>query len=66
LDGAGIYARRFGPDFYVYELDDNKAAELARTAIPATIRETIETVKLLNVHELTGYGMKPGDVKQDV
>ena len=50
--------------FYVYELDDNKAADLARTAIPATIGETIETVKLLNVHELTGYGMKPGDVKQ--
>jgi hypothetical protein len=52
--------------FYVYELDDNKAAELARTAIPATIGETIEAVKLLNIHELTGYGMKPGDVKQYV
>ena len=50
--------------FYVYELDDNKAAELARSAIAATIGEAIETVKLLNVHELTGYGMKPGDVKQ--
>jgi hypothetical protein len=50
--------------FYVYELDDNKAADLARTAIPATIGETIEAVKLLNVHELSGYGMKPGDVKQ--
>jgi hypothetical protein len=41
-----------------------KAAELARTAIAATIGETIETVRLLNIHELTGYGMKPGDVKQ--
>jgi len=50
--------------FYIYELDDNKAAELARSAIAATIGETIETVKLLSVHELTGFGMKPGDVKQ--
>jgi hypothetical protein len=52
--------------FYVYELDDNKAAELARTAIAATIGETVETVKLLNIQELTDYGMKPGDVKQYV
>jgi len=50
--------------FYVYELDDNKAAELAKIAIAATVGETVETVKLLNLHELTGYGMKPGDVKQ--
>lgn len=52
--------------YYVYELDDNKAAELARAAIAATIGETIETVRLLNIHELEGYGMKPGDVKQYV
>jgi hypothetical protein len=52
--------------FYVYELDDSKAAELARTAIAATVGETIETVRLLHIHELTGYGMKPGDVKQYV
>jgi hypothetical protein len=52
--------------FYVYELDDNKAAELAKTAIAATIGETLEAVKLLNIHELTDYGMKPGDVKQYV
>jgi hypothetical protein len=50
--------------FYVYELDDNKAADLAKTAIAATIGETVETVKLLSVHELAGRGMKPGDVKQ--
>ena len=50
--------------FYVYELDDNKAAELAKIATAATVGETIEKVKLLNLHELTGYGMKPGDVKQ--
>jgi len=52
--------------FYVFELDDNRAAKLARTAIPTTIGETIETVRLLNIHELTDYGMKPGDVKQYV
>jgi len=52
--------------FYVYELDDSIAAELARKAIAATIGETIETVRLLYIHELTDYGMKPGDVKQYV
>jgi len=52
--------------FYVYELDDNKAAELAKTAMAAIIGETVETVKLLSIHELAGYGMKPGDVKQYV
>ena len=55
-----------GRTFYVYELEDNKAAELARKAIAATVGETIDTVKLLNIDELTGYGMKPGDVKQYV
>ena len=49
-----------------YDLEDNKAAELARKAIAATIGETIEAVKLLNIHELTGYGMRPGDEKQYV
>jgi hypothetical protein len=54
----------FVQTFYVYELDDNQAAEFARRVIGATIGETVETVRLLNVHELTDYGMKPGDVKQ--
>ena len=57
---------RLDRTFYVYELEDNKAAELARKAIAVTLGETIDTVKLLNIHELTGYGMKPGDVKQYV
>jgi hypothetical protein len=52
--------------FYIYELDDDKAAELARNAIAATIGETIEAVKLLNIQELQGHGLKPGDVKQIV
>jgi hypothetical protein len=52
--------------FYVYELEDNKAAELARKAIDVTLGETIDTVKLLNIHELSSCGMKPGDVKQYV
>jgi hypothetical protein len=54
----------FVQTFYVYELDDNQAAEFAKRAIGATIGETVEAVRLLNVHELTDYGMKPGDVKQ--
>jgi hypothetical protein len=51
---------------YVYELDDAKAAELAKRAIAATLGETVETVKLLSIHELAAHGMKPGDVKQYV
>jgi hypothetical protein len=50
--------------FYVYELDDNKAAELAKIAIAATNGEMLEAVKLLNIHELEGHGLKPGDVRQ--
>jgi hypothetical protein len=34
--------------------------------IPATLGEVIEAVRLLNIHELTDYGMKPGEVKQYV
>jgi hypothetical protein len=52
--------------FYVYEPDGNKAADLAKTAIAATIGETVETVKLLSIHELATHGVKPGDVKQYV
>ena len=50
--------------FYVYELDDKKAAALARTAIAATNGEMVDAVKLLNIQELEGHGLKPGDVKQ--
>lgn len=56
----------FARTFYVYELEDNKAAELVKKAIAVNVGETIEAVKLLNIHELTGHGMKPGDVKQYV
>jgi hypothetical protein len=59
---AGGLARTF----YVYELEDSRAAELARKAISITVGETIETVKLLNIHELTRHGLKPGEVKQYV
>ena len=47
--------------FKVYELDEQKAVELAR-AYGATGWAT--AVKKLNVHELTGDNMQPGDVKQ--
>ena len=50
--------------FYVYELDDKKAAALARTAIAATNGQMVDAVKLLNIQELEGHGLKPGDVKQ--
>jgi hypothetical protein len=47
--------------FKVYELDEEKAIELAR-AYGATGKA--RAVKKLNVHEFTGDGMQPGDVKQ--
>jgi hypothetical protein len=47
--------------FKVYELDEQQAVELAR-AYGATGRA--RAVKRLNVHELTGDNMEPGQVKQ--
>jgi hypothetical protein len=47
--------------FKVYELDEEKAVELAR-AYGATNRA--RAVKKLNVHEFTADDMRPGDVKQ--
>jgi hypothetical protein len=47
--------------FKVYELDEEKAVELAR-AYGATGKA--RAVKKLNVHEFTSDGMQPGDVKQ--
>jgi hypothetical protein len=47
--------------FKVYELDEEKAVELAR-AYGATNRA--KAMKKLTVQELTGDDMRPGDVKQ--
>jgi hypothetical protein len=47
--------------FKVYELDEEKAVELAR-AYGAT--RNARAVKKLNVHEFIGDDMRPGDVKQ--
>jgi hypothetical protein len=47
--------------FKVYELDEEKAVELAR-AYGAT--GSARAMKSLNVHEFTGDDMQPGDVKQ--
>jgi len=50
--------------YYVYDLDKSKAVERVETEYSIGKGETCEAVKQLNVHELTGYGMKPGEVKQ--
>ncbi len=47
--------------FKVYELNRQKAVELARV-YGATGKA--KAVKEINVHELTGADMRPGDVKQ--
>jgi hypothetical protein len=47
--------------FKVYELDEEKAVELAR-AYGAS--RAAKAVKKLNVHEFAGADMRPGDVKE--
>jgi hypothetical protein len=49
---------------YVYELDWAKAKELANAKAPVANGATVEAVGPVNVHSLTGLGMKPGDVLQ--
>jgi hypothetical protein len=49
-------------NFYVYEIDRAKAIALASTKIPVTDAETIKVVGQVNTTELTGYGLRPGDV----
>jgi hypothetical protein len=53
-------SRHLPRDFYVYEPDKDRAVELVKVDPD----ETVEVLKALNVHELTGFGMKPGEVKQ--
>ena len=50
--------------FYVYELNNKKAAAMARTAVAATDGDWVDTVKLLTIDDLEGHGLKPGEVKQ--
>jgi hypothetical protein len=50
--------------FKVYELDKDRAVKIASVKIPVTDGEKIDLVSPLNMHDLTGDGMKPGDVKQ--
>lgn len=50
--------------FYAYETDKDAAVQLAKLRIPTGATETVTAVRALNVHELTGFGMKPGEVKQ--
>jgi hypothetical protein len=47
--------------FKVYELDEEKAVELARAYGAAS---NAKAVKKLNIRELSGDDMRPGDVKQ--
>ncbi len=47
-------------NFKAYELNRDRAI----TLVPIEPGETAEAIKRLNVHEFTGDGMRPGDVKQ--
>jgi len=50
--------------FYAYDLDPVRAVTLVRAYAPVTHGEGCEAVRALPVHELTGNGMQPGEVKQ--
>ena len=52
--------------FYVYELDKARAVELVKAEYSIGTGDTFEAVSQLNVHELTGYGVKPGEMKEHV
>jgi hypothetical protein len=52
--------------YYAYELDKSKAVEMVEAEYSLGKGETCEAVKQLNVHELTGFGMRPGEIKQYV
>ena len=62
MERASVLGRMM-QTFYVYELDDQKAAALAGAAIGATNGEMADAVKLLSIHELEDHGLKPGDIK---
>ena len=47
--------------YFVYELDKDRALALVSPRVSEG--ETVELLRGLKVHELTGYEMKPGDVK---
>ena len=50
--------------FYNYELDQNAAVSLAKEKVPVGPGETVEVIAQVNIHALTGLGMKPGHVLQ--
>ncbi len=50
--------------YYAYELDQPEAIALVRTQHAIGEDEKCEAVKQLNIHELTGFGMGPGETRQ--
>ena len=47
--------------FKVYEVDQLRAVELVMAAERS---DNVEAIRQLNIHEFTGDGMTPGQVKQ--
>ena len=50
--------------YYAYELDQPEAIALVRTQHAIGEDEKCEAIKQLNIHELTGFGMGPGETRQ--
>jgi hypothetical protein len=50
--------------YKVYTLNEDDALQRVRDTNSIADNETLKVVSKLNKHELTGNGMKPGDVKR--
>jgi hypothetical protein len=53
-------------DFYVYELDKQRALMLVRYQAHVSIGEQVILLDVLTENELASYGVRPGEVKRRV
>jgi hypothetical protein len=51
-------------DYYAYELDRDRAVALVKDKANVRRGETAEAIEQVNIHALTGMGMRPGEVKE--
>ena len=64
LAGAGENTPESRPVALCLRTVLGEAKELANAKVPVDDGATVEAVGPVNVHSLTGIGMKPGDVRQ--
>jgi hypothetical protein len=61
-----VGAQPFLRDFYVYELDKQRALMLVRFQAHVSIGEQVTLLDVLTENELATYGVRPGEVKRRV